>query len=446
MARICVIGAWHQATVMAACFAELGHEVTGVWPDPALIASLESAHPPLYEPGLAQLMREQLAAGRLRYTPDFRVALRGAEFVFLAIDTPVAEDDSPETGVVIEMARRAAKALAGGVVLCVSAQVPVGTTERIAELMNEVVDDGSVVAAYVPEFLRLGTALETFRRADRIVIGCNDADVAQRIAALYTGLDLPIVITQVRSAEVAKHACNAFLATSISFINEVANLCESTGARIDDVSRIMKMDRRIGEHAFLSAGAGFAGGTLGRDVRALQQLGVATRQPTHLLDGVVRVNTERAAAVTARLERELGGLAGARIGILGLTYKPGTSTLRRSLALELIALLAARGADVRACDPLADFAEAPDLPDFAMCDDAKSAAEGADALVLMTGWPALRDLDLADIARRMRRPVLLDTRSFFEPDAVAQAGLVHLRMGHGQSRLEAEALSAGITA
>jgi UDPglucose 6-dehydrogenase len=312
----------------------------------------------------------------------------------------------------------------------------VGSCEAIGDLLGSGAPAWARAIACVPEFLRLGAAIETFMKADRIVIGCDNSAVAGRIAALYEPLGRPIAIMDVRSAEMAKHASNAWLAASISFINEIADLCEAAGARVDEVVRAMKLDRRIGPHAFLAPGLGFAGGTLGRDVRALQQVGDATATGTPFLDTVMGVNAARARLVVERLRRH-HRLPGMRVAVLGLTYKPGTSTLRRSVALEVIRELVAAGADVRACDPNADFTDAPDLPDFAMRADAYAAAEGADAVVLMTEWPALRDVDLNELGRRMRGDLLFDTRGFFDAAAVAAAGLTHFRIGHPPPRASA---------
>jgi UDPglucose 6-dehydrogenase len=431
MARICIVGAWHQAVVLGACFAELGHQVRGVWSDAGRIARLSEGRSPVHEPGLEELLRRHLATGALRYTTDYADAVDSAEFCFLALDTPVGDDDVPQLEEVFEAAAEMARALRHDLMLCVTAQVPVGTCGRVEALVNGEAAGWHCTVAYVPEFLRLGAALETFARPDRIVIGCEDRGARARIAALYEPLGRPIVVTDVRSAEMAKHACNAFLAASVSFINEVATICDGTGANVDDVVRVMKLDRRIGADAFLSPGLGFAGGTLGREVRALQQLARESDAATPLLNAVLEVNAGRAALVSRRLRDEYGDLHTLRVGVLGLTYKPGTSTLRRSVALEVIEQLTRAGAEVRACDPLADFTEAPDLPDFALCADAYAAAAGADALVLLTEWPELRQLDWAEVRRRMRSPLLLDTRNFFDVGAVQRAGLRYVGIGRG---------------
>lgn len=423
-----MVGGWHQAAVLAAGFAELGHAVTGVWWEAGVVAALSRGAAAVREPGLDELLRRGIDSGRLRFTTDFAQALAGAEVTYLALDTPVADDDSPQIEPVMDAASRVGRGLSNDLIVCVSAQVPVGTTERIGMLIAR--ESGrSCPVAYVPEFLRLGTALETFRQADRIVIGCDDAHAAEVVAGLYSPLGRPIVHMGVRSAEMAKHASNAFLAASVSFANELAALCESAGASVDDVTRAMKLDRRIGARAFLSAGMGFAGGTLGRDVRSLQHLGRDAGVATPMLDAVMTVNEGRAALVVARLRGVYGDVRGLRVGVWGLTYKAGTSTLRQSVALRVVEELTGAGAEVRAFDPWADFGGAEDVPDFALCESALDAAEGADAVVLLTEWPELAEVDPEELRRRMRRPLLLDTRNFLEPAALVAAGVTYVGIG-----------------
>jgi UDPglucose 6-dehydrogenase len=306
--------------------------------------------------------------------------------------------------------------------------------------------------AYVPEFLRLGIAVETFCQADRFVIGCNDPMIAERVAALYQPLGRPIIYTDICSAEMAKHASNAFLATSISFINEIANLCEALGANALEVARILKLDQRIGQHAFLSPGLGFAGGTLGREIRALQRLGSAYQMPTPLMDAVWQVNAQRAQLVSRRLWMALGALEGQQIGILGLTYKAGTSTLRRAISLDIARDLIRQGAKIKAFDPLANLAEvsntAPEfipslhsgqaltkdglstgLPPMQVCIDPYEVAQGSSALVLVTEWAGLNDLDFKQMRASMRGDAFLDTRNLLDPGRMAEAGFRYFGIG-----------------
>ena len=433
MANICIIGLWHQASVVSACLADMGHEVRGVGDDEKVVAALNAGKPPVYEPKLKAIIRRNLRAGRLKYATDYREALDGAEFAYIAIDTPVGLGDESDLSIILNAGRHVGQAMSGELILIVSAQVPVGTCERIAAIVREENPAAVFDVAYVPEFLRLGTAVDTFRRADRFVVGANDRSVAERIAALYLPLGRPIVITNLCTAEMAKHASNAFLATSISFINEVASLCDEVGADALRVAQIMKLDRRIGKYAFLKPGLGFAGGTLGREIRALQKLGQQHGCDTRMMDAVMTVNQTRAGLVGRCLQRIYDSLEGLQVGILGLTYKPGTSTLRRSIALDIIRDLATQGASVKAFDPLARLDEVADLLPFEPCPDPYAAAQGSDALVLVTEWAGIHDLDLPRLRAAMRRPVLIDTRNVFDPAEMIQLGFIYSGIGRGIS-------------
>jgi len=431
LANICVVGLWHQASVVSACLAHLGHQVRGVGDDEKVVIALSAGEPPVYEPKLKAIMRRNLRAGRLRYMTDYREALQGAEFAYIAIDTPVGPDDESDLTGIFDAARHVGRAMSGELILIVSAQVPVGTCGRIAAVVREENPAAVFDMAYVPEFLRLGTAVDTFRRADRFVVGADDPTIAERIAALYRPLGRPIVITNLRTAEMAKHASNAFLATSISFINEMANLCDEVGADVLQVAQIMKLDRRIGKYAFLGPGLGFAGGTLGREIRALQKLGQQHGCDTPMMDAVMTVNQARGRLVGQRLQSVYDSLENLEVGILGLTSKPGTSTLRRSIALDIIRDLVAQGVSVKAFDALARLDEVADLPPFEPCSDPYAVAQGSDALVLVTEWAGIRDLDLPRLRAAMRRPVFIDTRNIFDAVKMQDAGFIYLGLGRG---------------
>ncbi len=429
--RICIAGLWHQATILSGCFADLGHYVTTVGDDGARVQQLNSGKSPVHEPRINLLLRRNIKAARLKFTTEYSEALAEAEFVFIAIDTPVDGQDRPELQTVLDAAREIGTHQSSNLVLCVSAQVPVGTCEQLVEIVRQGNSGFKCDVAYIPEFLRLGEAVETFFRADRFIIGAQERSVAERVAELYRPLGRPVLMVGLRSAEMAKHASNTYLATSISFINEIANLCDAIDADAVEVAAAMKLDRRIGPYAFLSPGLGFAGGTLGRDIRALQELGEKHGCSMSLMNSVMEINRARAHLVEARLREVCGALQGLRIGILGLTYKPGTSTLRRAISLDIIASLGAQGADVRAFDPLADLSNAGPLPKFLVAPDPYSVAEGCDALVLVTEWAGIHNLDFARIASSMRKPVILDTRNLFDPDKMAIAGFNYVGIGRG---------------
>jgi UDPglucose 6-dehydrogenase len=424
-----MIGSWHQAIVYGATFAGLGHSVVGVCDSDDTARRLNAGEPVVFEPGLRMLLRRQIRARRLRYTTSIEQGLDRAAFAFISIDTPIGDDDAPNVRPVIEAARQIAAARRGDLTLCVTAQVPVGTSHRLFEIVTRGHSGRYRTAlAYVPEFLRLGTAIASIRRADRIVVGSDDPQVARRVAALYAKLRRPVFITDVLTAEMSKHAANAFLATSISFINEVADLCERTGADAHGVAQIMKADRRIGPHAFLSPGLGFAGGTLGRDLRALQATGRELRVATRLPDAALEINAARARHVIERLTRELDTFSGRQIAFLGLAYKPGTSTLRRAIALDIAQRIRAAGARVVAFDPLAEGVNPALLERAASPYDA---AHGADALMLLTEWTGLARLDWRRIARAMRGRLVVDTRGLLDAAALRAAGLRLLTLGRG---------------
>lgn len=428
MARICITGIWHQGAVVSACLADLGNRVHGIC-DERTAEGLNAGSPPVHEPELPDIILRNIASGRLHYTPDLEQGLKGAEFAFICADTPVDMNDESDLSPIFALAEDIGRNLVSDIVLCVTAQVPIGTTGRLAEVVRRASPSFGCEVAYVPEFLRLGSAVETFRQADRFVVGCDDPALAERVAALYEPLARPIVFTDVRSAEMAKHASNAFLATSISFINEIGNLCELAGADALAVSRILKLDKRIGQHAFLSPGLGFAGGTLGREIRALQRLGSTHQIPTPLMDAVWHVNAQRAGLVTRRLSRAMGSLRDSQVGILGLTYKPGTSTLRRAISLEIIRDLVREGASVKACDPLANLTAVNDLPPMQMAADPYEAAQESDALILVTEWAGIESLDLPRLRGNMKGDVFFDTRNFFDPGRMQGAGFRYLGVG-----------------
>ena len=428
MANICITGIWHQGAVVSACLADLGNHVVGVC-DKLTAEALNLGAPSVHEPELSEIILRNVRSGRLQYTSDLEQALKEAEFAFICTDTAVDKNDESDLSPIYGLAEDIGRNLQSDIVLCVTAQVPIGTTGQLVDIVRKASPGFECDVVYVPEFLRLGSAVETFRQADRFVIGCDDPAVAERVAAIYKPLERPIVFTDVRSAEMAKHAANAFLSTSISFINEIANLCELASADALAVSRILKLDQRIGQQAFLSPGLGFAGGTLGREIRALQKLGSTHQAPTPLMDAVWQVNAQRAQLVARRLTRALGHLRGAQVGILGLTYKPGTSTLRRAISLDIVRDLVKEGAQVKAFDPLANLAEVDDLPPMRICENPYDAAQESSALVLVTEWAGIESLDLPRLRESMKRDVFLDTRNFFEPATIREAGFRYLGVG-----------------
>lgn len=422
MSMICITGIWHQGAVLSACLADLGNTVHGVCDDDDA-ARLRSGRPLVLEPELPELLERNVRAGRLSFGSDLRAALVGTDFAFISNDTPVDENDEPDLRPIFELARQIAAGRSGDLILCVTAQVPVGTTEELGRIVG-------CPAVYVPEFLRLGTAVDTFRNADRFVIGADDAAVAARVGALFAPLGRPLVVTGTRSAEMAKHAANAFLAASISFANELADIAGALGADPHEVGCILKLDRRIGPHAFLAPGLGYAGGTLGRELRVLQQFGRRHDRPTRLLDAVVTVNDGRAGQARRQLGAAVGRVAGTRVAVIGLTYKAGTSTLRRSVSLEIARDLLADGAEVTAYDPLADLAEV-ELPEgLRVLGTVEDAAIGCDALLVMNDLEG-GELELGRIRSAMRGDVLVDARGAVDARSARRAGFRYVSLWAG---------------
>ena len=427
--RVGVFGIWHLGAVTAACLAHLGFRVTGVEANAARLASLKSGVPPLYEPGLAELMDREIAAGRLHFVADPAAAAGDADVVILAEDVPVNDADEPDVSGLLETARAIAPHLRAGTTLIVMSQVPVGTCALLQRTVSEAHPGVEIHVAYCPENLRLGAAIERFLHPDMVIIGADTPAARSRVETLYSGTQAPKVIMDIRSAEMTKHALNVLLATAISFGNEVGMLCERLGIDAVRVTEAIRLDRRIGFGLPLLPGPPFSGGTLARDLQVLRRLASARSVAMPLLEGVLAVNERQKMLALDRLQEALGDLAGARVAVLGLTYKPGTSTVRRSLAVELIRTLAVRGASVAAYDPKADLSEATALPPFVRAPDPVAAARGADAVVIMTDWPEFRALDLHALRAAMRGNVLIDTRNMLDADTAAATAFSYYGIG-----------------
>jgi UDPglucose 6-dehydrogenase len=409
--KVCVAGLWHLGTVTAACLASGGHDVTGLDIDTDVVAGLAAGKPPLFEPGLEDLVNGGLASGRLRFSTDEAVAARDADIIWIAYDTPVDDEDRADVGYVIERTACLFPHVRNGALVLISSQVPVGTTRRLEQLFASEARGRNVGFGYSPENLRLGQAIRAFTQPDRFVVGMrSEADRAQA-AALLRPFTERIEWMSVESAEMTKHAINAFLATSVTFINEIAALCEQVGADASEVERGLKSEARIGPKAYLSPGSAFAGGTLAREVVFLSELGQAHGVVTHLLSSVKSSNDQHRCWAEQRLEQLLEGVSGKTVSVWGLTYKPGTDTLRRSGSVELCRWLVDRGATVRAHDPVVNRLPA-ELARVVLVEDALSAVQGASALVVATPWPEYRQVAADDVARRMTRRLVLDANRF----------------------------------
>jgi UDPglucose 6-dehydrogenase len=418
-----VVGLWHLGCCITAAWLRLGRTVRGVDFDPAVVAGLQRGEPPLFEPGLAETLAEGLAAGRASFGSDPRAA-KGCGVVFIAYDTPVGADDASDLTPIRSALDACAPHLDPGAIVVVSAQLPVGTARALRARLQALAPGAELV--YSPENLRLGEAIRCYLEPGHVVIGSEERAAGDAVEALFAPMRARIYRMNLPSAEMTKHCINSFLATSVTVANQWADICGAVGADFADVAAVLRADPRIGERAYITPGIGFSGGTLGRDLQVLEE--VSTRAlggGAPLFGEVWRYNQRRVEVVARRATQILGGLASRRIGLLGMTYKPGTSTLRRSLPLAVAQDLLGHGAAVRAHDPRADWREVA-LPErLVISETPYAAAESADLLVLLTEWPEYRDLDFARLAGLMARPLLLDTKGFLRPRAelLAAAGL-----------------------
>ena len=432
--RIAMIGGGYVGLVSGACFAEFGVDVAVVEADPGRLAALREGRMPIYEPGLDELVRSNAAAGRLSFGDDIAAAMAGAEAVFIAVGTPTRRGDGhADLSYVYAAAEQVAHAMTGHAVVVTKSTVPVGTGRRIAEIVRSTRPDLEFDVASNPEFLREGNAIGDFMKPDRVVIGVDTARaraVMQRLYAPIAATEAPILFTGIETAELTKYAANAFLALKVTFINEMADLCERAGADVLEVAKGIGMDARIGPR-FLQPGPGFGGSCFPKDTLALVRIAQEAGAPSRLVETVVAVNDARKSGMAARVIAACGGsVRGKTIAVLGLTFKPETDDMRDSPAIPIVARLAEDGAAVRAYDPEGMQAARPLLPpSVTYCADAHDAARGADALVLVTEWNQFRALSPARLAAEMSGRVLIDLRNVYDPTAMRQAGFVYTGIG-----------------
>jgi len=421
VARIGIFGAGYVGLVTGACLADLGHDVAVRDVVPAKIERLRSGRAPIYEPGLDELLER--CAERLRFTLDVQEALHGAEVIFVCVGTPPTYSGDADLSAVWTVVDEIPAGTS--CILAMKSTVPVGTGEKVRAAL---VARGLAEVGYVsnPEFLAEGTAIRDFMNPDRVVVGAFRPGDAERVAQLYEPLETTVVRTDVASAEMVKLASNAFLTTRVSFINEIANVCELVGADVVDVARGVGLDHRLGSH-FLRAGVGWGGSCFGKDVSALKQLAGNSGYHFQLLSAVIEVNELQKRRVVGKLAKHLGKLQDRRIALLGLAFKPGTDDLRDAPSLVLASRLLAEGADVRAWDPVADAR--PLLHGAVFCDSVLEAVTGADAAVIVTEWPELAGLASAEVREAMRVPLIVDGRNLLDPAATRAAGFVYEGIG-----------------
>jgi UDPglucose 6-dehydrogenase len=431
-AKIAVIGLWHQGMVGAACLADLGYRVTAADPVAEVVEAVRAGQLPVFEPGLDALVAKGVAMGNLQFTRDLQGAVKGAEFVFVMFDTPVDENDKSDLTSVFNAVRSIAGHLVADAIVYVTAQVPVGTCAELLEILR---GSGAnhVAIAYSPENLRLGQAIERYRHPALPVIGTDDDRCFERLAALLSPLCGSWHRSNLVTAEMLKHALNTFLAVSICFANELGNLCDAAGADGAKIAELLRLEPRVGPKAMLMPGLGFAGGTLARDLVSLRNLGDGAGIETRFFDGAWASNQDQNKTIVRRLQVLLPSLAGASICVFGLTYKPDTSTLRRSSALEVINDIVAAGGKVTAHDPMADPQEIAGHHEFRFLTDPYAAAVGADALVLMTPWSEYRNLDFARLRAVMRGNLIFDTARLWDADTVFGRGFAYHDIGRGRN-------------
>ena len=430
--RVAMIGTGYVGLVSGACFADFGHHVTCVDMDAAKIAALQRNEIPIYEPGLDRMVETNARQGRLEFTTDLKKPVIEADAVFIAVGTPSRRGDGhADLSYVHAAAREIAGALAGFTVVVTKSTVPVGTSDDVERIIQEARPDAEFAVVSNPEFLREGAAIQDFKHPDRIVIGTDDPRARQVMAELYRPLYLnqaPILYTGRRTAELIKYAANAFLATKITFINEIADLCERLGADVQEVARGIGLDNRIGSK-FLHAGPGFGGSCLPKDILALVKTAQDQATPLRVVETVAAVNDARKRAMARKVAAAVGNLRGKTIAILGLTFKPNTDDMREAPSVPLVTALQDFGARVRAYDPVGVEQARGVLTDVTFCDGPYACADGADAVVIVTEWEQFRALDLDRLKAVMAAPVVVDLRNIYRAEEMVGRGFIYESVG-----------------
>jgi UDPglucose 6-dehydrogenase len=438
MKQICVVGVGYVGLVTAACFSDLGNRVIALDIIEEKITGLKRGEMPIYEPGLKELVERNVRAGRLSFTTSYEEGLDGTDFVFIAVGTPSGVDGEADLRHVAAVAETIAKMMNAPLIIVNKSTVPVGTGDWVANIVRDHQPQPipfSVVSC--PEFLREGSAISDFMQPHRTVLGSEDPEAAEKVAQLHLPLRAPIMITNLRTAEMIKYASNAFLATKISFINEIANICEALGADVKEVAVGMGYDKRIGP-LFLDAGLGYGGSCFPKDVMALAYMAADKGRHPQLLYAVMDINNDRRPMAVNRMKEMLGDLKGKTIGLLGLSFKPNTDDMREAPSIDVANGLLDSGAQVRAYDPVSMDVARPILSQVEMFPDIYTMAQGCDALMVITDWNEFKNLDLARIHDLMRQPIILDGRNIYDPETMTRLGFRYRGLGRGYNRIMLE--------
>ena len=428
MSKVAIVGAGYVGLTTGACLADLGNDVIVVDIDQAKVEQLRHHGLPFYEPGLQEVVERNTRAGRLSFTTSFAEGIQGSDYAFLAVSTPEGEGGQADVSAVEKAAAAIAEAMDGPLVIVNKSTVPIGTGDMVSEIVASRNSQHKAEVVSNPEFLREGTALQDFMHPDRVVIGAHDRAVAEVVARLYEPLDAPVLITDIYTAEMIKYASNAFLATKISFINEISRIAERVNADVKVVSEGMGLDRRIGPH-FLDAGIGYGGSCFPKDVKALAAIAERYDYHPELLTAVMEINRDQRTLAVDKLRDCLGDLSNLVVGLLGLAFKPNTDDMREAPSVDIANILLAHGATVRAYDPAAIDKAKAILPNVEYRRDAYAVADGADGLVVVTEWNEFRNLNLPRIQRSMRQPVLIDGRNIYDPVEMRRLGFTYRGIG-----------------
>ena len=427
--KVCVYGLWHLGTVTAACLASRGIATVGLAETAEAAAELHAGKAPLFEPGLDALIEKGLNSGGLRFTSDVAAAIASADLVWISFDTPVDDDDVADVGYVLDRVRLTFPYLQDGAVVLVSSQVPVGSTALLEHDFAAVAKGRKVSFAYSPENLRLGDAIRAFTEPERIVIGIRSDDARKMIEPVFEPFCQTLLWTRVESAEMLKHALNSYLATCVTFTNEIASICESVAADMSEVEVALRLDPRVGKKAYVRAGSAFGGGTLARDVQFLKTIAREHDARVPVLTAVLESNDHHKGWVVRHLRRQLGALTGKRIGVLGLAYKAGTDAIRRSVAIEVIQELIAAGADVTVFDPKVSTLPEPLNSALSIAGGVDAVFADSEAVVLATEWPEFRNLDFVRLIPGMKRAMLIDQNAFAAKQLANMLGLEYIVAG-----------------